>query len=303
MKTRSEHRTRTVPKTIDGKTHDVTETYSVDVPVPPPDWDARIQRGIGVSIALFVAAALAFSAAAIGGLLSGVFPGWSSYLVAAGFDLAWVTCMALEYRLRYEPQKARSARRAGWAALCLSMALIAAEGAVHGSFWIGLGGSAVSLIAKGLWALSMKSLAPELDPASAQWVQKEQAEAGAEMATVAVRRQLHRTRARIREESAAIASDGSVTALEWRTPATDGLTADRLRTEMEDTAERIRTAQSAGSGSVRTDPDSGSVKDRVRALYESGTTDPAAVVQALPGANPETVKRMVRLVRTEGGYA
>jgi hypothetical protein len=49
------------------------------------------------------------------------------------------------------------------------------------------------------------------------------------------------------------------------------------------------------------------VKDRVQALYEAGTTDPAAVLSAIqaerPDANTEKVKRMVRLVRTEGGYA
>ncbi|MFD8261676.1 hypothetical protein ACFV19_22705 [Streptomyces griseoluteus] len=59
--------------------------------------------------------------------------------------------------------------------------------------------------------------------------------------------------------------------------------------------ERIRTSADSGSG--------GSVKDRVRALYESGTTEPDDVVRALPDAKPETVRRMVRLVRTEGGYA
>ncbi|MFE1441573.1 hypothetical protein [Streptomyces sp. NPDC058739] len=61
-----------------------------------------------------------------------------------------------------------------------------------------------------------------------------------------------------------------------------------------------------GSGSGLADPPrsgSGSLKDRVRALYESGTTDPAALVRALPDANPETIKRHVRTVRTEGGYA
>ncbi|MFF7049630.1 hypothetical protein ACFY94_14870 [Streptomyces griseorubiginosus] len=163
----------------------------------------------------------------------------------------------------------------------------------------------MSLVAKSFWHTVMRATGTELDPASAQWAAAEWAEAHAELATVAVRRQLARTRSRIREELSALEDGGAVTDLEWVTPATEGLTSDRLRPELAAEAERIRTVQSAGSGSVRTaDPSgSGSVKDRVRAPYESGTTDPAAVVQALPGANPETVKRMVRLVRTEGGYA
>ncbi|MGI5374911.1 protein transporter Sec31 [Streptomyces sp. CA-251387] len=303
MKTRSEHRTRTVPKTIDGKTHDVTETYSIDVPVPPADRDAQALQAVTALAGLIVLGAVVWSTVAIGGLLALTSPVWVAYLIAFVFDAAWIGCLVLEWINRYDPERARTPRRAGWAALALSMGLIAAHGSVSGSLGVGLAGAAVSLVAKGFWHVVMRATGAELDPASAQWAAAERAEVHAEMATVAVRRQLHRTRARIREETSALDGSGSVTALEWRTPATDGLTEDRLRTEMEGTAERIRTAQSAGSGSARTDPESGSVKDRVRALYESGTTDPAAVVEALPGANPETVKRMVRLVRTEGGYA
>ncbi|GAA4016097.1 protein transporter Sec31 [Streptomyces plumbiresistens] len=303
MKTRSEHRTRTVPKTIDGKTHDVTETYTVDVPVPPADRDAQALQAVTALAGLIVLGAVVWSTVAIGGLLALTSPVWVAYLIAFVFDAAWIGCLVLEWINRYDPERARTPRRAGWAALALSMGLIAAHGTVSGSLGVGLAGAAVSLVAKGFWHVVMRATGAELDPASAQWAAAERAEVHAELATVAVRRQLHRTRARIREETSALDGSGSVTALEWRTPATDGLTADRLRTEVEDTAERIRITQSAGSGPADPSGGSGSVKDRVRSLYESGTTDPAAVVEALPDANPETVKRMVRLVRTEGGYA
>lgn len=51
----------------------------------------------------------------------------------------------------------------------------------------------------------------------------------------------------------------------------------------------------------------GSLKDDVRVAYQSGTTDPDAIVQAVqavrPTASVETIKRHVRAVRAEGGYA
>ncbi|MGW2565800.1 protein transporter Sec31 [Streptomyces sp. NPDC001537] len=306
MKTRTEHRTRSVPKTIDGRTHQVQETYTLDVPVLPPDRDAQALTAVTVLAAVIVLGAVVWSTVAIGGLLALTSPLWVAYMIAFVFDAAWIGMMTLEWINRYDPVRARLPRRAGWAALCLSMGLIAAHGAAHGRLGVGLAGAAVSLVAKGFWTVVMRATGAELDPASAQWAAAERAEVHAELATVAVRRQLARIRSRMTDELSAL--DGSadrITAFEWRTPATDGLTEERLRTEVEETADRIRIAQSGGSGPVRTaDPSgSGSVKDAVRALFESGTTDPAAIVRALPDANPETVRRHVRTVRTEGGYA
>jgi len=77
---------------------------------------------------------------------------------------------------------------------------------------------------------------------------------------------------------------------------------------------RLESAQESGSGSLNGSaariPESGSaaprigfsgsggsVKDRVADLIRSGVTDPAAVVAALPDANSETVRRMVRMHR------
>ncbi|MFF3204553.1 protein transporter Sec31 [Streptomyces sp. NPDC002962] len=303
MRVRTETRERVVPKTIDGKTHDVTERFSVDVPVPPPDRDAQALIAVITLAAVIVAGAVVWSTVAIGGLLSMTSPPWIAYGIAAVFDAAWIGFMVLEWINRYDAVRARLPRRAGWAALCLSMTLIAAHGAVHGSLGVGLAGAAVSLVAKGFWAVVMKATGAELDPASAQWAAAERAEVHAEMATVAVRRQLARTRARIREEESALASGGSVAEVEW---TTRGVPEERLHAAL---VESVRTGSAApdpGGGSGRTDPGSGSagsVKDAVRVLFESGTTDPAAIVRALPDANPETVRRHVRTVRTEGGYA
>ncbi|WP_030674877.1 hypothetical protein [Streptomyces cellulosae] len=305
MKVRSAHRTRTVPKTIDGKTHQVDETYTVELPVPPADRDAQALAAVTGLAVLIVTGAIVWSTVAIGGLLSMAFNPAVSYGIACVFDATWIGLMALEWIARYDPERASLPRRMGWGALALSMALIAAHGAVSGFLWVGIGGAAVSLSAKSFWHVVMKTTGPRLDPGTAQWVAAERSEVDGQRALVAARRQLERSKAKSRDESAALGSAGSVTDLEWATPATEGLTADRLRPELAAEAERIRTAQSGGSGSVRAaDPSgSGSVKDAVRTLFESGVTDPAAVVQALPGANPETVKRHVRTVRLEGGYA
>lgn len=98
--------------------------------------------------------------------------------------------------------------------------------------------------------------------------------------------------------------------------AVSGSPEDIIRTVQElkgtqPSPELLSAEARSGSGAARTadpersgsGPDSGSVKERVRSLFESGTTDPAAIVRALPDANPETVRRHVRTVRTEGGYA
>ncbi|AZQ32638.1 protein transporter Sec31 [Streptomyces cyaneochromogenes] len=244
MQTRTETRTRTVPKTIDGKTHQVQETYTVELPVPPPDRKAQVKQAVTAFAALIVLAAVVWSALAIGGLLSMAFTPWAAYMIAAVFDGAWVCCLALEWVHQYNPQRARAPRRAGWAALVLSMGLIAAHGAVEFSLWVGIAGAAVSLLAKGLWHIVMTTNGARLDSATQQWADAERAEAEGRLATVDIRRELQRQEARIREESAALEGSGSVSALEWRTPATDGLTEDRLRAEVEDTAERIRIAQS-----------------------------------------------------------
>jgi hypothetical protein len=248
-----------------------------------------------------------WSTVAIGGLLSMTSPVWVAYGIAAVFDLAWIGFMVLEWINRYDAARARLPRRAGWLALCLSMGLIAAHGAAHGRLGVGVAGAAVSLVAKGFWAVVMKATGTELDPVSAQWAAAERAEVHAELATVAIRRQLARTRSRIRDELSALDAPETVTAVEWQAAGRDGLTDDRIQSALEDSVTSAgsgsaRIESGSGSAPVRT-AGSGSVKDRVRDLFETGTTDPDAIVRALPEANPETVRRHVRTVRQEGGYA
>jgi len=68
----------------------------------------------------------------------------------------------------------------------------------------------------------------------------------------------------------------------------------------EDIATTVRELRGSGSASPESGS-GGSVKERVAALYGSGTTDPAEIIEALPDANPETVRRMARMHRNGSG--
>ncbi|MGH3585859.1 MAG: hypothetical protein ACRDQ0_06010, partial [Pseudonocardia sp.] len=93
MKTRTENRTRDVPHTIDGVTHYVTETYSVQVPVPPRDWDRDVLTAVTAGAALAVTVSVVWSTAAIGDLLARTVPAGPAYAAAVAFDAAWILCM------------------------------------------------------------------------------------------------------------------------------------------------------------------------------------------------------------------
>ncbi|MER5943888.1 hypothetical protein ABT121_42115 [Streptomyces sp. NPDC001928] len=71
------------------------------------------------------------------------------------------------------------------------------------------------------------------------------------------------------------------------------MTLDGSPADVADTIRRIESASPDRSGSAFAV--SGSVKDQVADLIRQGVTDPAAVIAALPDANAETVKRMVRM--------
>jgi hypothetical protein len=200
LTTRAVTRTRTVPFTPypGAPTELVPETYTIDV---PRDWDRAVLTAVATGTALLLALAVTWSTASIGAILAltGVITA-IAYGVAAVFDLAWIMCMALEWLARYNPAKAQAPRRAGYAALAVSMAAIAAHGIATGGLTniaAGLVGSAVSLIAKGVWSLAIRHTAKPLSPVAQQWVTRRQAAAGAELAMAVIDRQLERSRAHL----------------------------------------------------------------------------------------------------------
>lgn len=204
MKYRTEERTRMVPETRDGRTHMIPETYKVKVPVAPRDWDAIALRAVRVAAALAVAGEVTWSTVAIGGLLSEMAPEWTAYLVASVFSLAWVVCMVLEWLSRYDQDRARLPVVCGWIFLAVSVTLIVIHGAQNGSLVIGACGGAVSVLAKGMWAVVMRHTAVELDPTSQAWLDAERRDMNSQLATVAARRQLSRTRAQTQAEVLAL---------------------------------------------------------------------------------------------------
>lgn len=193
MKFRTEERTRTVEVERGGKTHQVEETYTARVPVAPRDWDAVALGSVRVTTALAVTGAVTWSTVAIGDLLAGVAPTWAAYLVAGVFDLAWITCMVLEWLSRYDRARAKLPIAAGWIALAMSVALISLHGHMSGALILGICGGAVSVMAKGMWTVVMRHSAVEMDDASQAWLDAERREVNAQLAVVSARRQLNRT--------------------------------------------------------------------------------------------------------------
>lgn len=199
------------------------EEYTVPV---PRDWDRAVLAGVAVGTGLLLALAVSWSTASIGALLalSGVMA-VIAYGVAVVFDAAWIICMALEWLARYNPRKAAAPRRAGYAALVISMASIAAEAIVITGGWkgiaIGIIGSAVSLIAKGIWTLAIRHTAKPLSPIAQQYVNRRQAAAGAELAMAVVERQLERSRSHLTAYREAYAPPTAVEAPQDIDRATD----------------------------------------------------------------------------------
>lgn len=278
--------TRMVPVERDGKTHLVPQALPV-----PRDWDAVALNAAVTAAALAVAGAITWSTVAIGGLLSGVAPVWAAYLVAGVFDLAWIVCLILEWRCRFDRERAALPVACGWIALTLSVSLITLHGASNGGValmagtvdWSGRGtvlgacGGAVSVIAKGMATVVMRHTSVALDPASEAWLTAERADVNSALAVTAARRQLTRTQARTAAEALALSAGQPDT---W--------TVQQDRTQDSETVPVM--SQDTGTGQVdngtadRT-PVRRTTPDNVSDL--SGRQLPRAFVRGLLSADPE----------------
>lgn len=204
MKTRTAHRTRLVPHTVNGKTEMVLDRYTVDIPVPPRDWDRTVLTAVTAAAGLLVAVAVVWSTASIGDLLSLVTIAPAAYAAAIAFDLAWILCMAVEWLARYDPKRARLPRNMGHGALLVAMAAVGAHGWLAGQAVIGVIGAVVSGIVKTLWTVVLRHHAKPLDDKTQQWVDKQRAEAGGELAMVSINRELTRARGLVEAEEQAL---------------------------------------------------------------------------------------------------
>lgn len=281
MKTRTIERTRLVPHTIDGKTEMVLERYKVDVPVPPRDWDRTVLAAVTAGAGLLLIICIAWTTASVGDLLARVVHPIPAYGAALAFDLAWIMCMALEWLARYDTRRATLPRRAGHAALVLAMIAVAAHGRIEGALLIGIIGATVSAIVKGLWTVVLRHHAKPLDDKTQQWVDRQRAAAGGQLAMVSVRRELLRAQGQVAAEQAAITGPDSDPDT---TPDESGQSADTPDPQPEPSAAGPMT-----------------VKDAVRTAADCGITDPDAVLRyvrkvADANAKPATVDRYVRLL-------
>ncbi|MFG2373712.1 hypothetical protein ACGFY9_19835 [Streptomyces sp. NPDC048504] len=141
----------------DGSTFETTKTIEfAPEPQPPRDWDVISTRaGVGMVLAL-TAVAVAWSTWSIGSLLHGGL----GFLAATVFDLSWATCLILEWKARYDPDKRAFPRALGWALLVVTMGAIFWHGAPD---WrMATVGALTSAIAKVLWLGIMKHIEREL---------------------------------------------------------------------------------------------------------------------------------------------
>lgn len=279
MRTRTIVETRKVPHTIDGKTVLVDEPYSVHVPVPPRDWDRTVRTGVVGVAGLIGIASIGWSTASIGALLDLVVVTPAAYAAAVVFDLVWIACMALEWLARYDPDRAKLPRKAGWFALGVAMAAVAVHGHAEDQLVIGIVGATVSGLAKGLWTLVLAHHATPLDPRTQQWVDIQRAEAGGRLAMVAVRRDLNRADALVAAEQAA------------------------LRTAPEPSPESPEDEEKTPEDAPEL-PASGpmTMADAIRTALSCNITDPDAVIRyvrkvADANAKEESIRRTLRELR------
>ena len=279
MKTRPITRTRQVPHTIGGVTRMVDEPYTVDTPVPPRDLDRIILGAVTTAAALILAACVVWSTVSIGDLLARAVAAPAAYAAAGVFDLTWIICMAVEWLSRFDRSRAKTARRAGHAALIVAMGAVAAHGWLAGQPAVGIVGAAVSALAKGGWTVLLGHHAQPLDPRTQQWVEQQLSEAGGELALVGVRRRIVRARGLVAAEAAALGADAD----------TDPDTADTDPDTDPDVVRQLRP----------------SVREAVHTAFSSGIDDPERVLSyvrkvADPDARPDTVERYLRGIRRSG---
>ncbi|MFD6415983.1 protein transporter Sec31 [Streptomyces sp. NPDC060194] len=280
MKTRTVRRSRLVPHTVDGRTEMVLDHYDVEAPTPPRDWDRIVLTAVTTIAGLIGAACIVWSTASIGDLLARVVTPPAAYAAAVVFDLAWISCMALEWLARYDQARARLPRRAGFAALAVAMGAVGVHGWLSGWLVIGVVGALVSGLAKGLWTVVLAHHAKPLDDLTQQWVDAQRARAGGELAMVSVRRELARARAAVDAEEETLR----------RTP-------DPTPDTPEDEADAPETPELPTVSGPMT------IADAVRTALSSGISNPDAVLRyvrkvADANAKEESVRRTLRGARS-----
>lgn len=206
-RTHTIERTSLVPHTVDGETELVLDKEYIEVPAPPRDWDQLVRTAVTIGAIVLVAASLVWTTASIGDLLSAATISVVAYAAAVAFDASWILCMAVEWLLRYDPERANAASKAGRWALAVSMGAVFAHGYIFDEWVVGVVGAVVSGLAKGGWTMAMRVHARPLDDRTQQWVAKRRAAVDGQLAMIPIRRELQRGQATVEAEQRAIGSD------------------------------------------------------------------------------------------------
>ncbi|KOG21783.1 hypothetical protein [Streptomyces viridochromogenes] len=279
MKTSKIERTRLVPHTVDGETEMVLDTEVIEVPAPPADWDQRVRVAITIGAAVLVTASLVWTTASVGALLAMSTVAVVAYAAGVAFDASWILCMGAEWLLRYDPDRAALPRRAGHAALAVSMGAVFAHGQLSGEWVVGAVGAAVSALAKGGWMIAMRVHARPLDDRTQQWVTKRRAAVDGQLAMIPIRRELQRGQHLVDAEQRSLTGN----------PDHGSANPDQSGPD----------PQSGSANPLPTLNGPMTVKQAVVTAKDSGIHDPDAVLRyvhkvADANAKPETVARYLR---------
>lgn len=195
MKYRTERRERLITRTIGGTTHHIPETFTEQVPVMPRDWDTIATRTAAGIVLTLTAVAVTWSTVSIGALLGG----GVGYAAAGIFDLSWLTVLLLEWLSRFNQDKRRFPRGAGWLLVLLAAGAIFWHGMLADSVALAVVGAAVSVVSKILWLAVFKHIDRPISKTDAAWLAAEESRLSAQEAVATVR-----LRAAAAEERAAL---------------------------------------------------------------------------------------------------
>lgn len=165
-------RTAWEPVTYNGETKMVRREWTEEVPRLPVNLDLLYVRAAVCVAVLLTGVAVVWSTMAIGRQLGHLVPEHPriGYLGAAAFELPWVTCLAIAWVLRTQPDRARPVNIAGWIGLGIVVAAIVLDGYRVGAVEVGVLGAFVSVIAKGLWWVIIGLFHVQLDEDRAGWL-------------------------------------------------------------------------------------------------------------------------------------
>ncbi|MDX3345946.1 hypothetical protein PV387_36295 [Streptomyces sp. ME02-6987-2C] len=188
---KTETRTRQVPSQVFGDEVMDEEQYTVDVPVPPRDWDRAAMLFLLAVAFGGTAVAVVWSTASISKLLLllGTQPE-IAIAAASSFELLWIVCLVAEHLLRGQPDRARPLKKAGWIAVWFVVGAVVAQGVHAHEVAAGIFGGMVSLMAKGAWWVVFWVRQPKLRRPIAVWLQRKMEDTAAAEALLAFKQRI-----------------------------------------------------------------------------------------------------------------